>query len=586
MAKQTKRRTSRMTPSKKTRNSAKKKTGLFGWFGTISKRTWLIMWIVAFGAVGVKLTLFSSAATFQDLGTHPQAVLQSTDSGKIIKSLTAWNGKIYAGYGDWNDNTGPIALTPFDPATNSFANAPEFTADTEAIEVFRPMGGKLYVPSTDPKVSADYSWADASSGKAIWSGKTPVGMIHTLDMTTFDGNDLWLVGAKGSDAVMYRSTDGGTTWVESLRVAPSDPNGFARFYSAGVLNGKLYTQATDVPASGSIGYYGAASSSWAFDGTRWSKTPLITSGIVTRAANFAGKLVYISNPSSSGSANGYLQTFDGRATGSTGVYAKDYTIAADGYLYVLGSGNNTSGILRTKDLATWETVTTVPSTATSMTALGSYLYIGTYDSHLWRADMNDHSTDNTPPTVAITGPASGATLSSANGVYKATVTATASDASGLSGSLLFRLGTGNYAYGTKNADGTWTATISYDGLPTGQYNLTATIQDTFGNTATATIPVNVVTATSTDTVLPTVAIASPTNGSRVKGKSVTITGSASDNKGLRSTVLYQDGVMLADFGTQPSFSYKTAPSRGVHTLQAVTTDTSGNTSTTTTTYTK
>lgn len=95
-----------------------------------------------------KLYALSYTANFTDLGDHPGAVVQQTDVGRTINNLTLFNNKIYASYGDYGANTGPIQLIPYNISTNTYEPS-EFTLATEATQIMRVFGGKLYVPVVD-----------------------------------------------------------------------------------------------------------------------------------------------------------------------------------------------------------------------------------------------------------------------------------------------------------------------------------------------------------------------------------------------------------------------------------------------------
>src|SRR5947209_35044 len=115
----------------------------------------------AAAAKGGKIaTVSGGSGHFVLLGTHPQAAQQATAMGRTIQTLVGWNGQIYSGYGDYGANTGPIAITPFDPAAGTFASTPDLTHDlTEQIDISRNICGRLYAPSIDPKggVSTDFA---------------------------------------------------------------------------------------------------------------------------------------------------------------------------------------------------------------------------------------------------------------------------------------------------------------------------------------------------------------------------------------------------------------------------------------------
>lgn len=312
-----------------------------------------------------------ATVNFVKVATHPQAIAQPTSRGKTITTLKPWNGQLYSGYGDYGANTGPIAVTPFDGAR--FAPTPELAAaDTEAIYLYREVGGKLYAPSIDPRAGSDFAMATAGS-PASWVNPTPIGTTHAFDTVTLTGGDLWLVGSSGNDAVAWRSLDGGTTWTEQLRVpaANTTSGNFARFYGAAVHGGKLYVQAHD--------YYGGAHSrSKVFDGSGWSDGPSL--GLFTHAEPFAGKLLY-HGAAHSGSGQGPLQVFDGtQSTSAYGLWVWDYTIDG-GTVYVLGVDGK---VMASRDLATWSHVGTAPSVARSIGVMNGTLYVGGTDSAIYK----------------------------------------------------------------------------------------------------------------------------------------------------------------------------------------------------------
>jgi thermitase len=83
-----------------------------------------------------------------------------------------------------------------------------------------------------------------------------------------------------------------------------------------------------------------------------------------------------------------------------------------------------------------------------------------------------------------------------------------------------------------------------------------------------------------DTTLPTVSFSSPANGSTLSG-TVSVQISASDNRGVASVSFYVDGILYSTKTASPyTFSWNTTQAaNGSHTLRAVATDTSGNSST-------
>jgi hypothetical protein len=309
-----------------------------------------------------------SNADFVPVGQHPGAAAQPTPVGRMVATLFAWKGRLYAGYGDINANTGPIAVSPYDPGLARFVL--EWVADTEAIYLFRAVEGRLFAPAIDPKNRADFSVGFP------WRDQRPVDAYHVFDVATLTGTDLWLVGSRGLDAVAWRSFDG-VRWEESLRIRTrsGSPDQLARFYFAGVFDGRLYVQARESPG-------GPQPMSQVFDGAAWREAPSLLSDkddLGWRPVSFAGKLVYQSTAPVWGVSR--LLAFDGAKVVS--VIGEIYDFAVDGRrLFVLGADG---AVRRTSDLASWTRLATAPVESRSLGALGGWLYVGTTDAELLRS---------------------------------------------------------------------------------------------------------------------------------------------------------------------------------------------------------
>lgn len=313
----------------------------------------------------------SPSGGFTKVATHPQAAAQPTAKGKTISALKECNGKLYSGYGDYGSNTGPIAVNPFDGS--SFATSPELgAADTEAILGYRSIGGKLYAPSIDPRVSSDFAVGSAGSTGPSWMNPAPIHTSHAFDMATLTGSDLWLVGSSGSDAVAWRSLDGGATWAEMLRIPPASgaSGDFARFYGVGVQGGKLYLQASDY-------YTYVQSTSKVFDGSRWSDGPSLNAPL-GHSEPFAGKLLFHGNAHPG--TIGPLAAFNGSTMTILQESIFDYTVD-NGTVYALTTDRK---VLASRDLTTWTQVGSAPSVARSIGVMGGKVYLGGTDSGIYR----------------------------------------------------------------------------------------------------------------------------------------------------------------------------------------------------------
>ncbi len=184
---------------------------------------------------------------------------------------------------------------------------------------------------------------------------------------------------------------------------------------------------------------------------------------------------------------------------------------------------------------------------------------------------NSVSFDATAPTLSITSPASGATVSGT-----ITVTASASDNVGVVG-VQFLLDGLNAAAELTGAPYSvpWNTTTSSNG----SHTITVVARDAAGNrTTSAGVTVTVSNGPPPDTTPPTVSITSPVSGATVSG-TISVTASASDNVGVAGVQFQLDGVNAGAELTAAPYSVPwntTGSSNGPHTITAVARDAAGN----------
>src|SRR5262245_49145700 len=99
-----------------------------------------------------------------ELSAHPHAVAQPTPEGQDLVDTRGWHGRLYFGYGDLVDNTGPIVVSSFDPVAATWID--HFTFQTQQLQRFEPIGDLLYAPATDsrgdPASDAEYAVGTAT----------------------------------------------------------------------------------------------------------------------------------------------------------------------------------------------------------------------------------------------------------------------------------------------------------------------------------------------------------------------------------------------------------------------------------------
>ena len=177
--------------------------------------------------------------------------------------------------------------------------------------------------------------------------------------------------------------------------------------------------------------------------------------------------------------------------------------------------------------------------------------------------------DVTAPAVALTAPAAASTVS---GIVSVNVSAT--DNVGVTRVEWYLNGVCAGTNFSASAGFSWDTTTTANG----SNMLQARAYDAAGNVgASSTIAVSVQNAPP-DVTPPTVRITSPSNGTVLTGKSVTVFVTASDNVGVTRVDLLVDGKNYATSSSAtPVFSWSINKiSRGSHTLQSVAYDAAGN----------
>jgi PA14 domain/CotH kinase protein/Bacterial Ig domain/Lamin Tail Domain/Chitobiase/beta-hexosaminidase C-terminal domain/Divergent InlB B-repeat domain len=171
---------------------------------------------------------------------------------------------------------------------------------------------------------------------------------------------------------------------------------------------------------------------------------------------------------------------------------------------------------------------------------------------------------NTPPTVALTAPTPGLSITSGAAV---TVSANAADSNGSVARVEFFDGT--TLIGT---DTTAPYAINWSSTVVGSHTLTARATDDQGATTTsAAVSVTVQAAVNTP---PTVAITTPTPGQAIaNGVAVTVSANAADSNGSVARVEFFDGSTLIGADTTAPYSISwSSTATGNHTLSARATD--------------
>jgi len=261
----------------------------------------------------------------------------------------------------------------------------------------------------------------------------------------------------------------------------------------------------------------------------------------------------LSPPSSSGSV-----TLTANASDNVGVASVTFTV----------DGTQIANDVASPYTATWNTTTAANGnhtvTATARDAAGN--------SASASITVNVYNADATPPTVSLTAPVGGSGISGT-----ITLSATASDNVGVSSVNFYCDGS---LIGTSTAapySCTWDSTT----VPDGAHTLTAVAADAAGNTASSSAGVTVsnnAQTNSSDTIAPTIAIKSPSNGSTIGKTGLKVTVNAADNVCVVKVELYMDGSLAATSTSSPwSCSVSSNKiARGTHSIYCIAYDAAGN----------
>ena len=198
----------------------------------------------------------------------PVVAAQPTEFGRTLNLLGVMDdGTILLGYGDWNLNTGPIDLLGLDPDTGIVTTLVNDVPTENISEARKLNDGWWWLPSIDPTYQPMWTQDRASlvtnAPAGTWTvlpvtiyGLPP--MVHMFGVAQTSDGTLHACGARRimvsegntfnqeyGAAVVWKSTDGGVTWTESLAYLGSGTDGFLRFYGIGQVGDDLLVAASD-----------------------------------------------------------------------------------------------------------------------------------------------------------------------------------------------------------------------------------------------------------------------------------------------------------------------------------------------------
>jgi hypothetical protein len=373
------------------------------------------------------------------------------------------------------------------------------------------------------------------------------------------------MGTKDSASLTLTNTGG-----SDLNISMMSVNG-APFGVSGITTPKTISagQSATVSVSFSPTNTGADSGDISISSND-PQSPTTISLTGTGTASPVGKLTL--NPSS--------LAFGNVTVGSNRILSSTVTNSGQATVHVLqvntsGSGVSTTGLTAGTAVATGQSaVLQVRYAPTGVAALsGSVTIVSDGSGSPTLLSLTGAGVSNTSPSVSISSPGAGATLSGT-----VSVTASASGTAGVA-NVQFQLDGTNV--GAPDVSSPYTFSWDTTKSSNGNHTLAAVVTDMANNQATSSSVSVTVKNGSPDTTPPTVSITAPVSGSTVSG-TIAVSANAADNVGVTSVQFLIDGNITGspDTAAPYTYSWNTAVyTNGTHTVTAVAKDAAGNSAT-------
>ena len=342
----------------------------------------------AAGALGAGAVLLgrpsaaSAAGGWQVLATHPQAAAQPTPTGRVIADLEIYAGALFAGYGDYGKNTGPIAINPFDLATGRFRGVVS-KAYTHQIGVWRRTSFGLAAPNIDPLKDVPDNPDDPNAGVTwttdgrTWTHTAIGRALHVFDYADTGGERIAVgssgIGSEGAGPVIWRRIVP-QGWNRSFTGDSAPSQQQDRYYWVAAVDGVPYVQARGL---------GRVAPMRRLDkqARAWRAVPAISdefhpSGQPRHVQVCQGAIVSLTSSR--------LRVFRPSTGASRTVASPDGSALVDlyvndGTLWVLTA----KGVFRSDDVAqSFRRVADAPARANAVAAGAGKIFVGTTDSRL------------------------------------------------------------------------------------------------------------------------------------------------------------------------------------------------------------
>lgn len=189
---------------------------------------------------------------FEEVGNP---VLGEPSTAQTSWDQHTWRDRLYIGYGDWNNNTGPTHVLYYDRHLDNFKGG--FRVDDESIDRYYSFDNILYIPGVDAREAWTWGNVYRNTGDGWIKFRTLPNAIHVFCMGKYQGN--LYAGTREWDAPnntaygkVLVSRNDGETWTET---SIPDDDYYTGYFNMFVHKGNLYAQGTNL---------------YKYDGTSWT----------------------------------------------------------------------------------------------------------------------------------------------------------------------------------------------------------------------------------------------------------------------------------------------------------------------------
>lgn len=188
--------------------------------------------------------------TATEIGNPMKERFQDGEFACTAWDMTIWNGKLYVGGGDYDQNKGPTDIWSYD--ANAKVWEKSGTVNGEQVSRFSVIGGKLISPGIDPR-GIDWEHTDQAFngdyyvleyGEWVVKDKLP-DAIHNFDMVENNGKIFAGLGVKEGVSAVACSSDGGETFsavdfYKNGNLIDTTGSTFIRVYELFVKDGQTF----------------------------------------------------------------------------------------------------------------------------------------------------------------------------------------------------------------------------------------------------------------------------------------------------------------------------------------------------------